>query len=303
MEGGLFVGGHTYHGVERLLTQLSVTLWGLGAEFLGAAIVFPFYGFIHLLTSPTAQAPSTTNRAMRKATLLIHPTELRVLPWSVAIGLGVPVFLAFYLPVAATGQFWESAQFWILARVFHPLWTAIVHLFLSMASRANGTAFVSATQRNRDVLRALHGVYTFATCIAVVTHVATVTLSATSYIFPSIFSLEYQAAFHPVTLYRPVYVWQKPTAQVASGGAGAFDFLQWDAFGIVVGTLIWAIALNRQALSRETQASSFLSLVLKTVLLTVVGGPVTAAISLIRERDHVVLDLTDPIEQGERKSK
>lgn len=36
---------------------------------------------------------------------------------------------------------------------------------------------------------------------------------------------------------------------------------------------------------------------MKTVLMTLVGGPAAAAVSLIKERDQVMLDIIDPSEE------
>lgn len=74
-------------------------------------------------------------------------------------------------------------------------------------------------------------------------------------------------------------------------------FLQWDEIVACFSILVWAIALNRQALSREPQGSNFLAMIVKTCALTLVGGPAAAAISLIRERDTVILESLSELEE------
>lgn len=166
---------------------------------------------------------------MRKTGLLIHPIELQILPWSIAIGHLIPVFLSFYFPAQIGHPIWKSQQFWIVARLFHPVFTSITQLVLSIAVRTQASEYTSAAQRNRDVLRHLQGVYTFATCFAIVAHVGTLSLSISSQVFPSMFTSDYQAAFNPVTVWKPVAFWdENAKSMVTSIGAGALQFLQWD---------------------------------------------------------------------------
>lgn len=61
--------------------------------------------------------------------------------------------------------------------------------------------------------------------------------------------------------------------------------------------LVWAVAINRQALADQDKASSFLSMSFRLMLMTVVGGPAAAVISLIKERDQVLLDYPETDEE------
>ena len=57
------------------------------------------------------------------------------------------------------------------------------------------------------------------------------------------------------------------------------------------------MGINRQALSDQPKASSYPTMLLKTILMTIVGGPAAAAIRLIRERDQILLDTLDASEE------
>lgn len=198
-------------------------------EWIAMAIVLPLLCLVHLLTSPTAQSPSVQSMAIRKTSLLIHPTELQILPWAVAIGHFVPIALTFYFPMEVTGPIWKSGQFWLIGRLFHPLFTSIAQLVLSIFARGGDSDYSNAARRNRDVLKQLQSVYTFASSIATVLHLGTLSLVICSQVSTSMFTPQYQAAFNPITVWKPFSYWDDSAkTTVASIGTGALYFLQWD---------------------------------------------------------------------------
>lgn len=212
---------------RTLLTARSIVLWGLGMEFVGFAIVLPILCWTHLVTSPTAKPPSSSSLSLRKTSLLIHPTELQVLPWAVVIGHFVPVALTFYFPPDTLQPIWQSQQFWLIGRLFHPVFTSIVQLLLSIfAVDSRGSDYASAARRNRDVLRQLQSVYTFATSCAILLHLGTLSLAVSSQLFPSVFTERYRAAFDPTAVWIPVPFWDK--SAVATVPTGTLYLLQWD---------------------------------------------------------------------------
>lgn len=182
----------------------------------------------------------------------------------------------------------------------HPVYTAILHPVLSITTQSGHPDFSSPVQRNRNVLKALQGAYSYATYLAVVPHVLTVTLVLGSHLLPSLFSSKAQAAFDPLSILRPVSFWAQPAVVTTSVSSGVLAFLQWDEISAVMSILVWAFALNRQSLSREANGSSFVYAIFKTVMMIIIGGPAAAAIMLIKERDQAVLELPDILEQEKK---
>lgn len=186
------------------------------------------YCMSHLLTSLTAKGPGSLNMTMRKTSLLIHPTELQILPWSVAIGHFVPIAFSFYFPTESSQSIYKSQQFWLVARLFHPIFTSITHLLLSIFW-SRGSEYTNKAQRNREVLRHLQSVYMFAMSLAALLHIGTLTLAVTSLMSTSIFTPAYKAAFDPMTVFRPAYFWESGAkTQVVNLATGALYVLQWD---------------------------------------------------------------------------
>lgn len=242
----------------------------------------------HLVTSPIASAKISASTL--KTSLLVHPAELRVLPWSVLVGCGIPSILTLISNPAPKGYLLSSKQSWILIRQFHPLLTSLVHLLLSVMSRSGETSYVSAGDRNRNVTRALRRVYSIATYIAMLPHGAVLALVLARKVIPSIISEEYRAFLVPSRIFLPQPFWLEPVAPVESSASGVQTFLQWDALVSCLTMLVWTTALNRDALYSHPRGSSFQSLFWRMAILTCIGGPATAAISAIRERDEILLE-------------
>ena len=269
----------------------SITLFGLLMENVAMALAVPAWCMLHLVSSTTILHVGST--LQRQTTLLVHPTEIDIMPWSVLIGCGIPSVMIFLTDASTQKPLRKSQQFWILLRMVHPLLTAVIQLLLSMFSPEDEQALRDPAKRNKLVAQGLRRVYTVATTVAVVSHAATLSLSLSSMIAPSLFSELYQTMLDPVALFKPDFFWTD-LAPVTSIPAGALAFLQWDELTSIGSILVWAYAVNRNALSGEDKASGLLTVSLRTITWTVVGGPAAAAISLIKERDEFMLEVKEP---------
>ena len=266
----------------------SITVTGILVENVAAAVILPAYCLLHLITSPIAATSIST--AARKTSLLVHPAELSVLPWSVLLGCGIPSVMILASGTAPGKPLRSSRQFWILVRQIHPLLSSAVQLVLSMLSRSGDVGYVSAGDRNRNVTRALRRVYSVATYIAVLSHSAVFALVFVSKTIPWMLSDEYVAYLSPSRIFMPKPFWLDSVPQVESAASGIQLFLQWDELVSCLTILVWAVALNRDALYSHPRGSSFQSLFWRVMTLTCIGGPATAAISVIRERDEILLE-------------
>lgn len=247
------------------------------------ALVVPAYCVLHLITSLTALPAASQTSGIRKASILVHPSELRVLPWSVLLGAGITSLLVFLAEPGSNLQ-----QVALILRQIHPVLTAIAHLLLSIVTTPD-QQFGSPDQRNIIVLNGLQKIYNFATYIAITTHTGVCTILLLSATIPSLFAPIYPSLFTPRSAFSPTAFWSPDHTRVHSFGEGAHAFFLWDELVSVTAILIWALAVNRQALAGQQGAPGFLRAVGRAGVMTVVGGPVAGAISLVRMRDVFVL--------------
>lgn len=267
-----------------------ITVFGLLLENVAMAVVLPTWCLLHLVSSPSVS--QSISPAIRQTSLLVHPTELKVLPWSVALGVGIPTFMMLYTQPGADGPFYMSSQFWILARQIHPVLTAIFHLLLSILAPVD-TSFSSTTDRNRNVSKALRKVYSVAKYITIVTHCSMMTLAICANILPNLFNEQYRGYFNPVTTWKPAQFWTDDAPVATTIASGALLFLQWDELVTCASIFIWAFALNRDALASHAQGSGLPSTMLRTIFMTAIGGPAAAAVSLIEARDETILESSE----------
>lgn len=274
----------------------SITVIGLLQENVALAFITPLYCLLHLFTSLTLRFTATPFH--HKASLLAHPAELRILPWSILIGNLTPVALSLYCSPTTVSPFWKSRQFWIAARLFHPLYTGVLQPLLSYLSHYPEPLFTSAAQRDRAVFFNLQTVYAVARYIAVIPRIAFLTLVTLNRLVPTMFTEEYRRSFSIQSVYTLTPFWTSPRFTVGSVPQGSFIFLQYDELVTAISIVVWAVALNRHALSGTGKGSTVLMMAIKAVVVGLVGGPAWVAISLIEERDKIVLcediDGTDP---------
>lgn len=285
--------------VGNTWTPISFTvLWGLLAEHVAIAIALPLWCLLHLIVSPTVGQGKA--KVAKRTSLLVHPLELAVIPWAVAIGLGVPTAMSAYWPLQDAVPFWKSGTFWVVLRLFHPALTAVAHLVISVLARPGAVQYESAEQRDRNIVRNLQNIYAIATYTSVIPHVAIGTLATLGTLAPHVFSAEYRAAFDPVAMFNPVRFWETPIAAVASVAEGAARFLQWDEIAGSLAIVFWAFFVNRDSVPLHGKGSGLLTSLLKTAAITVGGGPGAAAVALIHERDTIMLDYA-AVEQDKKK--
>ncbi|TID18570.1 atmA protein [Venturia nashicola] len=252
-----------------------MSLWGMLGELLGVALAIPAFCFVHLLTSPTVAAQSLSSFS-------ISEKDLMILPWSAGLGHFIPIIIGLGTRSSVTTPMWKSKQFWLVARLFHPILTAIIHFVLSKALSDH------APSVGGSYMRDLQALYDFATYVAIVPHLATMSISILSQLGPGVFAPKYPEFFNLRKVFLPTPFWSNVT-KVTGIAEGAKQFLQWDELISCSSILVWAWAVNRTGLSGVSGASGNLRMLLRTANMMVVGGPAAAAISLIKERDFVLM--------------
>ncbi|KAK5140539.1 hypothetical protein LTR04_002954 [Oleoguttula sp. CCFEE 6159] len=286
---------------NRLRLISFTTIINLLFQNIAIGIVLPLYCALHLLTSPTVYLNPRYSSSLRQTALLVHPTELRILPYSVFIGILTPTLFA-ALPSPAIVSHTTHQAALVLWQLF-PLWAGLSQLLLSMRSTKDTTmAYQSSTERNGRVLKGLERVYGFAFAIVAVTHIAPLAISLIAAMKPDALPGKYAAyvdTLHPANAFLPSRFWGH-VKMVDSIGEGSLEFLKWDELVSTTSVLVWACALNWQA-AAEHNIQSLAVMVAKTLLLLVFAGPVGAAILLVAERDEAVLSAADEAEIKKQK--
>ena len=263
-----------------------VTVWGLAMENVAMALALPLWGLFHIRTSTTLLPSTSLTR--RQATLLVHPVELDIIPWAVLLGLGTPSIAIFLTDGSTSAPFYRSQQFWTVARLYHPLFTAVIQIVLSMLTPIRSD-YKDPQERRRAVIGGLRNVYSVATTVAIIFHTTTLALSISTVLAPSLYAELYRKALRPQMLFQPQMFWGEVEG-VSGIAEGARVFLQWDELVSCLSILAWALAVNRQCLRSEPEAASLPSTLFKILLWSIVGGPAAAAVKVIQQRDEVLLD-------------
>lgn len=144
---------------------------------------------------------------------------------------------------------------------------------------------VASTRRYRSALRR---VYAFAFGGTAITHIVAVAIPLATLAAPAIFSKNFIAELHPLRVYETPLPWQPYT--VTSVAQGAKAFLRWDYLIGSAGFLIWAVTLYSRAHRQVYGKVNCLDLAYKVGSLTVLTGPVAAAVELMWERDELIIE-------------
>jgi hypothetical protein len=267
----------------------SIGTYGLFVQNYSFAISTPLYLFIHLLTSP-ASKPFTS--ADTSNALFVSTYDLAIIPISVTLGYIIPSLLTIfpaYSPIASpTHQY--LVAFW---QAF-PLWTMLVQWTLKLLcililgqDTATKTEKSPQTTASTTYLNYAGRVYTFVLVFCMATHLPAVLLSLLPLdIIPkSMPALAYLARTSFTSAFIPPLPLGQPVKDLAEG---AHVFLLWDMYIGSAAGLLWAIVLYQNAPRRKQTVTSNMSLIVKMIIWTVLGGPVAAWTILMWERDEIV---------------
>lgn len=139
-------------------------------------------------------------------------------------------------------------------------------------------------------MRSLRKVYAFAFANAAVGHLISWIVTLATVVAPPIFNETYRESLHPFKVHHIPSPWALPVVQVESLAEGVHAFLRWDYLIGSAGVLIWTISLYKPAHLAARGRVGWFDLVVKTVLLSVVSGPVGAAVELMWERDELAFN-------------
>ncbi|KAL3486020.1 hypothetical protein BJX62DRAFT_216002 [Aspergillus germanicus] len=252
---------------------------GLLAQVMTFAFAAPLYCAIQLFTSVTAVKPTAENIRVPRAVL-------NAIPFVFVVGFMLPTGL---LLVPVSEQVDTDLKQLIIA-LWQP-WPAyvsilltIVHVLFSPFTRNDHTI-----EGGRPTLRSFRWVYAFAFALTTISHITSWVIPLATVAAPRLFKEEYLEALHPLVVFDIPKPWETPTL-VEDIGAGVHAFLRWDYIIGSAGILIWTVSLYQTAHRVVYGRAGCVGLFVKVVALSIVAGPVGAAVELMWERDELVIN-------------
>lgn len=263
-------------------------------QTIGYAVVGPVYLTLYLFTSPliTSTAPITP------AALTIPEGLLSGLPFGTLIGFVVPTILM-TLPTPSVLSVTSKITAILVWQAF-PLWTTVYNYVWSFALWPK-IEYTNESDRQSNQIAILRNVYKFGLAFSVPTHIATLTLSISAFVFPNLFTSAAQAELHPVNVFVPPNPFGD--AKAINIAQGSQWFLQYDYYITSAAYIIWALASRysnpvKKATKNDSGSLDIGSLFVvfgKIALL----GPFATALTLIWERDEAVFAQAGVV--GEKK--
>ncbi|KAI9367662.1 hypothetical protein BJX61DRAFT_283399 [Aspergillus egyptiacus] len=262
---------------------------GLLAQVLTFAFAAPLYGALHLFTSVTATEPRADNMRIPRAVVnaipfvfflgYLVPTNLLIVPVSEHVTTDLKqIFIALWQP-------WPA---------YVSILLTVVHIIFSPFTKNDDNI-----KGGRAAMSSLRWVYAFAFGNAALTHIISWVIPLATVAAPRLFKEEYLQPLHPLAVFSIPRPWETPSL-VENVGAGVHAFLRWDYLIGCTGVLTWAVSLYRAA-HRVVYGSAWsgsVGLVAKIAALTVLSGPIGAAVELLWEREEILMHETRGVKKA-----
>lgn len=252
------------------------TAYGLLFQSLGIGIFGPiFLTFAPLgdvVTSPVLVHHKTDVDAIIPATIggIVIPTILMSLHAPTIISLEQKIDLV---------RLWQF--FPLLFRLVQRAWSS----FFLVRHTTYRDELAEKSPRNQR--QALRRVYIFGLCCAAIPHIGTIVVSSISLLFPTFFTNNISAQFHPANIFIPVSPFSGK--QAGTVGEGAHWFLQWDMTLMFLTYLVWVYFAVIKVVCPKSGVFST-SLLLRLAGWSLLFGPMGAALLAIWERDDIVFE-------------
>ncbi|KAJ5724404.1 hypothetical protein N7493_006132 [Penicillium malachiteum] len=250
-------------------------VFGLLAQVLTFAFATPLLCALQLGCSVTARRPHADNIRVPRVVLAVLPTVF-------VIGFLVPSNLMVLPAPDIISVDWKQ----IAISSWHP-WPAYVSILTTAAYYVIGPLF---SNNHRASISSLRWVYASAFIHSAVSHLVTLTLSLTTVLAPALLGDKYVEALHPSKVYSFPVPWSGLTVNTVPEGVHVF--LRWDYMIGSAGILLWALKLHIVAQRQIVSGVSWVSLLFKVGVLSLLSGPAGAAVELMWERDELVFSET-----------
>ena len=257
--------------------RCSPVAWLLAFQLMTAATVGPLYAIVYISASPLASELSFPQLAAKS---LAPSSSTYILPVILAIGYLVPaIAMALPSPSLVSNDFQQKAI--ALWNVF-PFIVQCVQLVLRGMSAWVEDRMKGEKQTPGQHLKAVRFAYIFGVVISTVTHVAILSLSASTAVFPCLFRPEYARALEPSALVNLSTAWKT----VSTLGDGVRSFLLWDQIFTYSTMLLLGYVQLKRIPRASTGPQSFFLMGLVTAAIIFMGpGSAVLILSWIRDEE------------------
>lgn len=268
--------------------------WLLAFQVMGAAVAGPWYALLYLSKSSFASGPASWHQARG---FLAPPYPTMLLPVSLALGYMLPaILMALQSPLTVSNDFQQMA---VVAWNLFPVILSLVQNVLKTSSSMLGLIPAPERPSPEQHLGAVRIAYIFGLIVSSALHVAVISLSAMTAIFPFLYRAEYVRAFSPKAILLPRTSW----TPVASLGEGVRNFLLWDqvfAYATMIFLALLQLVRVAPTLMERIGVLRMIVLVLGAVM---VAGPGSACILLNWAADESLVYHDLALVDGEVRSR
>lgn len=259
----------------------SPTLWLLAFQLSAIATSGPWFVLLALFLNQNL--PSSNLSTSRV-------TSIRVLPVSILAGY-VSLIVAMALPSTGSSALVSPAAqqvaiagwniFPIFIALSQSLFQALFSIYGSSAEKSQPTATLS----RETAFSAIRPTYAFSVLISFASHIATLAITFSTVLFPTLFSLSAIESLHPTRIFNlPL-----SHAQVSSLGTGAIQFMQWDLLVGFAAVLIPAVISHHRTQETNGKHSNLTVLSFKILGAAIVVGPGAVLVGLRWLEDETAL--------------
>jgi hypothetical protein len=253
-------------------------------------IVAPVYLIMQLLQS-SSNAPEET--------LLVHPSDLDLLPLSAILTYIVPT-IGLCLPILNLLS--DKAKLFVVAfwQPFPLYHTIIRGVSQALRRRKHLDTKERSTIYLQHCRQALQRSNWIMISLVVMVHMTVMITIAVSNIAQLVPQVSGDHILALTSLKRPpTMAMLHPPVTLIESREIVLSFLRWDVYCTCIAMLIWA-TYHRY---RVQSSSSVLILIMKALSYALMGGPIFPALMFIWERDEIVLDMVGSVQKGHTAAK
>ncbi|OBT76673.1 hypothetical protein VF21_03918 [Pseudogymnoascus sp. 05NY08] len=266
------------------------TIWATSWVFIPFGFVQPVHNLIHVLFSSLGRAKGKVDANA----ISVNARRMVLLPVSLTLGYIIPSFVI-CLPSPEVVSH-HSHQGLLIAWQFFAIWTAISQFVLTILVPDNIINWLlgAGESPQRKAATALRYTYNFVLVVTGLTH-SLILVVVLCHAFIQSYSSATVDQLHPLLVFQPISPFSNEKLEAFE--RGILSLLQYDTYFAGASSLIWALYLYSCAKPDTT----FLGLVGKASIFTVLFGPCGAALAVMKETDEAVFaDSTEDDTQKKR---
>lgn len=243
---------------------------------IGQLVTITVAGPIYLALSVFSSA-----KTVGYENIMVDTADLEVLSLTSVVTYFVPTFM---MVLPALGVLSQRGNYFVIAlwQPF-PLYSSIVQPILKKALQASDW---KPKETANELERSLRRVYRFIIALGAGVHIITLAIALASHLVPGMPTISAAKILLPTSLTDPpiAKLMEAPVSKSAQMQIVG-NFLRWDIFCACASFVVWAAYQKSRANTTATVSQT----ILQVAFWTVVGGPLTPAAVLLRDRDMAII--------------